>query len=183
MEEYAYVIDYLPYGASGSYSREPKVQLVGESFFTLLEATVKQNSNPSVGMRVYVGKDSRDVVEKIKRRIPFSELTTSAKENLRTVLRQIIMAREKDFVKFVNSAGPISIRVHQLDLIPGIGKKNMEILLEERVKKPFEDFAEIKKRVPTWLDPVGSFVERIMSELEGKEKHYFFAKPFIEHPH
>lgn len=183
MEEYAYVIDYLPYGASGSYSREPKVQLVGENFFTLLEATVKQNSTPALGLRVYVGKDSRDMVEKIKRRLPFSELTTAAKENLRTVIRQIVMAREKDFVKFINSAGPISIRVHQLDLIPGIGKKNMEVLLEERGKKPFEDFAEVKKRVPTWLDPVGSFVERIMGELEGKEKHYFFAKPFIERPY
>jgi putative nucleotide binding protein len=182
MEEYAYVLDYLPYGASGSYSREPKVQLVGENFFTLLEATVKPNSNPAIGSRVYVGKDSRDVVEKIKKRLSFNELTAAAKDALPNVLRQIIMAREKDFIKFINTAGPISVRVHQLDLIPGIGKKNMEILLEERAKKPFEDFAEVKKRVPTWLDPIGSFVERIMSELEGKEKHYFFAKPFIERP-
>ncbi|MGC8899595.1 MAG: DUF655 domain-containing protein [Candidatus Micrarchaeia archaeon] len=183
MEEYAYIIDYLPYGASGSYSMEPKVQLVGESFFTLLEATVKQNSAPTVGMRVYVGKDSRDIVEKIKKRIMFSELTTAAKDNLRSVIRQIIMKRENEFIKFINTAGPISIRVHQLDLIPGIGKKNMEILLEERVKKPFDNFADVKKRVPSWLDPIGSFVERIVSELEGKEKHYFFAKPFIERPY
>lgn len=180
MEEYAYILDYLPYGASSSYSREPKVQLVGENFFTLLEATVKQDSSPSVGQRVYVGKDSRDIVEKIKKRVAFTELTAAAKENLHAVVRTIIMAREKDFIKFINTAGPISIRAHQLELIPGVGKKNIEILLSEREKKPFEDFAEVRKRIPTWLDPAGSFVERIVNELEGKEKHYLFVKPFIE---
>lgn len=179
MEEYAYIIDYLPYGASSSYSREPIVQLVGENFFTLLEATVKQGSSPLVGQRIYVGKDSRDIVEKIKRRVAFSELTAAAKENLRTVVRTIIMAREKDFIKFINTAGPISIRLHQLELIPGVGKKNMEILLSEREKKPFEDFVEVRKRITTWLDPVGSFVERIINELEGKERRYLFVKPFI----
>jgi len=93
------------------------------------------------------------------------------------MIKKAIAEREADFVNFINTAKPISIRVHTLDLLPGIGKKNMEALLREREIKPFETFTDIHARVPTLADPMGVFVHRIMSELEGKEKYYLFTKP------
>ena len=147
MEEFAYVLDVIPYG--DAKTGKTLVKLIGEDRFTLLNAVVKKNAHVDVGQRVYVGKDieKREVIEKIRGRISYQDLTSGAKENLHKVVGKIVKRKEKTFVEFINKAGPINRRVHQLDFIPGIGKRNMELILKEREKKPFESFEDIKKRV------------------------------------
>ena len=176
MEEYAYVLDYLPYGKDNI--KAPVVQLIGERGFTLLEATIKNNISVTIGERLYVGKNERDKIEKIKRRIGYEELTNIAKENLEVVLKIVVQENEARFVDFINRSKSISIRVHPLELIPGIGKKNASLIIEEREKKQFESLKEIKERIPTWADPVKSMVERIIRELKGEEKYHFFVIPY-----
>lgn len=177
MEDYAWVIEYLPMGHAAQIKKESVVQLLGVKFFTLLEATVKPEAGIVLGQKVYVGKEGREEIDHIKGRITYEKLTSGAREFLPSMLRKAVEEREEDFIRFLNNARPISIRVHTLDLLPGIGKKNMEALLREREKAKFESFADLKKRIPTLTDPVGIFVHRILSELEGKEKQYLFAKP------
>ena len=178
MEDYAWVVEYLPAGRSTESKREAIVQLVGDQFFTLLEATLKPEAAMMVGKRIFVGKGERGEVDRIKRRIQYEELTDSAKEMLTTIVRKIVEGKKELYVQFINKAGPISMRVHQLDLLPGIGKRNMELILKARGEKPFESLEDLKKRVPTIGDPVSIFVHRIASEIEGKERYYIFAKPF-----
>jgi len=177
VEEYAWIIEYLPMGHASQIKKESVVQIVGERYFTLLEASVKPESSIVLGQKVYVGKGERKEVDHIKGRITYDKLTNSAREFLPTVIKKIVAEREEDFIRFINNARPISIRVHTLDLLPGIGKKNMEALMRERDEKPFESFADLKKRIPSLTDPVSLFVNRIVSELEGKEKQYLFVKP------
>jgi putative nucleotide binding protein len=177
MEEYAWVIEYMPQGHATEMRREAVVQLIGEQAFTLLEASVKPEATIVIGQRIYVGKDVRNEVDRIKRRVSYNELSAGARSMLPNILRKLIETREKFFIEFINKSRPISIRVHTLDLMPGIGKKNMETILAEREKKPFESFADLKARVPTLSDPVGIFAHRIISELEGQEKHYMFVRP------
>jgi len=177
MEEYSWVLEFMPQGHATDLRREPVVQLIGEQFFTLLEASVKQDAAIVVGSKLYVGKEARGEIERIRRRITYNELSTGAKEVLPMILRKVIETQEKRFVEFINKATPISIRVHTLDLMPGIGKKNMEAIVAEREKKPFESFHDLKARVSTLGDPIGIFVHRIISELEGKEKYYLFVRP------
>lgn len=177
VEDYAWVIEYLPMGHATQIKKEPTVQLVGENYFTLLEATIKPEASIVLGQRVYVGKDNRKEIDHIKGRIRYDQLTNGAKEFLPVAIKKIVEAREQFFVNFINNAKPISIRVHTLDFLPGVGKKNMEALLRQREEKPFESFANIKIRIPTLSDPASIFVHRIISELEGKEKQYLFVKP------
>jgi len=177
VEDYAWVVEYLPVGHATQIKKEPIVQLVGENYFTLLEASVKPSAAVVLGQRVYVGKDARQEIDHIKGRIKYEQLTNSAKEFLPNALKKIVEARESFFVNFINNAKPISIRVHTLDFLPGIGKKNMEALLKQREERKFESFADVRARVPTLTDPVAIFVNRIISELEGKEKQYLFVKP------
>jgi len=177
VEDYAIIIEYLPLGHAIDIKKEPVVQLIGENYFTLLEATIKPNATIVLGQRVYVGKDNRPEIDHIKGRIKYEQLTNSAKEFLPNAIKKIVETREKYFVNFINNAKPISIRVHTLDFLPGIGKKNMEALLRQREEKPFESFADIRTRIPTIGDPVSIFANRILSELEGKEKQYLFVKP------
>ena len=178
MEEYAWVIDYLPVGKANEAKREPLVQLIGHQFFTLLEAKVKRDATVSIGEKVYVGKGQRDVIGRIKGRLNYDELTETAKENLPIVLKQLVKEREKYFLAFLNKAGPLSVRVHQLELLPGIGKKHLKEILEEREKKPFESFEEVKQRIKSFPDPIMMFAERIIDEVSGQEKHLFFVKKF-----
>jgi putative nucleotide binding protein len=177
MEDYAWVIEYLPAGHANAIKREPVVQLLGSKFFTLLEASVQPNASIVMGQKVCVGKEGREEVAHIKGRLTYDDLTNGAREFLPPMLKKAVKEREKEFVDFVNRAKPISIRVHTLDLLPGIGKKSMAALLKEREEKPFESFEDMHKRVPAVSDPMGIFVHRILSELMGNEKYYLFTKP------
>ena len=177
MEDYGWVIEYLPLGHADALKREPVVQLVGTKYFTLLEASVKPNSTIVLGQKIYVGREKREEIVHIKGRIKYEDLTGAAREYLSTMLRKAVEEREVDFINFINNSKPISIRVHTLDLMPGIGKKNMEAIIGEREKQPFSSISDLHQRVPSLSDPVGVFVHRILNEIEGKEKYYLFTKP------
>lgn len=179
MEEYAWVVDFLPDGRSSDRMREPIAQLLGEKNFTLFEASIKQGAAVKFEDRLYVGKDQREQVEKIKR-VEFDELTAAAKNELNAVIRAIVMHREGEFVDFFNKSGSISIRLHQLNLLPGIGKKHLEEILEKRDVKPFADFADMKGRVTLLPDPINLIVMRVAEELRGDSKHYLFVRPPME---
>ncbi len=179
MEEYAYVLDFLPYGKSDDPKRQPVVQLLGEKFFTLLEAYPKVGVALTIGDKVYVGKGERDKIASIVGRISFSEITSTSRSSLREVIIKVISSREKEFVDFFNRSGPINIRVHQLELIPGIGKKIMATIIDERGKKPFESFADIEKRIH--VNKVVDFLaQRVEEELNGS-KYYLFVRPSRYH--
>ena len=86
------------------------------------------------------------------------------------------MKHPAEFIGFINKAGPINMRRHQLELLPGIGKKHMLEILERREEGPFKDFNDLKERVKQLPDPEKIIVRRILLELEGNEKYYLFVK-------
>ncbi len=178
-ETYGYVLDYLkegyPEDDRPSYLKEPLVQIVGEERFTLLEATPKPKTSIEVYERVFVGKADRDKIGFIKRRICYEDLTSAAKVELPYVVEKIVDAREKDFVEWFNKANPLTTRMHSLELIPGIGKKIMWEILNERKKRPFESFKDISDRVHLVPDPKKAVVKKILAEMQEQEKYYLFA--------
>ncbi len=179
-EDYAYVLDYLPrgrVGAGGAHFRvEPTVQLIGEAYFTLLEARVRAGSSFDLHEMVYIGKDRpRDKILHVIGRVHYDDLTSTAKSELPSVLETIVLSHEKKFVEFFNIAQAITPRMHALELIPGIGKKYMWKIIEEREKRPFTSFQDIQKRtgIP---DPAKKVVNRIQEELSGRSKYKIFTR-------
>lgn len=174
-EDYAYVLDFLPYGHVDDrrpiHKREPLAQVIGEKYFTLLELSVKKEKNPLVMDRLYIGKGERDIVNRIKRKLKYEELTPSAKKELPFVVENIVKQREAEFVEFFNKAEPITTKMHQLELLPGIGKKTMWAILEERKKEPFKSFEDISKRVKG-VQPLKLIVGRIIYELQNPSAKY-----------
>jgi len=177
MEEYAIVIDSLPYGKSTDVRKEPIAQVVGEDYFTLLEVTPKPELVLTVGERIYIGKGPRDKVDHIKSRIGYFDLTSSARAELERALMRIIKEKEQYFISFFNKCGPINIRLHQLELLPGVGKKHMRDILDEREGKPFESLADINKRVALLPDASKIIADRVLEELTGKSKYYILTRP------
>jgi putative nucleotide binding protein len=177
-EEYAYVLDYLPHGrpqARPSYRAGALVQLVGEEFFTLLEATLREGLVMKPGDRVYVGKDSRQEITYIIGRISHDELTSAAKNELSSVLEKIVLNREPWFINFFNTAQAITPRMHAIELIPGIGKKYMWQIINGRDRTPFQNFFDLQQRsnIPS---PARLVTKRILEELSGESKYRLFTR-------
>ena len=128
-EVYAWILDYLPYGNPDDnrpiYQKKPLLQAVGESNFVLLELVPKENVVPDIGSRVYIGDGERDLIDHVKRRIRYDELSHGAQLELPVVVEQIVLDDEPRFVKFFNEAYSITPKLHMLELLPGIGKKLM----------------------------------------------------------
>jgi len=177
-EEHAYILDYLPHGRPGTrpYRAGALVQVVGEDFFTLLEAVVKEGLVLKPLDRVYVGKDTRDRVTYIIGRIGYEELTTAARMELATAVEKVVLNREKWFIDFFNTAQAITPRMHTLELIPGIGKKYMWQILDEREKRPFKSFEDLQQRA-NLPNPAKLIVKRILEELAGESKYRLFTRP------
>jgi len=104
----------------------------------------------------------------------FFNLLTYAKDLLEKVVEEIIDKNEKRFVEFFNRAGPLTTRLHSLELLPGIGKKHMWEIIRERKKKPFENFDDLQKRVPMLPNPKKMIVRRIIEELQNRDRHRLF---------
>ncbi len=124
---------------------------------------------------VYIGDGKRDKIHHIAGKLNIRKLTATAKSELEFVIKDIIKKNEKRFVDFFNNAQPLSTRMHQLELIPGLGKKHMWQIIETRTEKPFESFSDLKNRVKLMPDPEKGVIKRILQELEGMEKHKIFV--------
>ncbi|WP_456467421.1 DUF655 domain-containing protein [Methanopyrus sp.] len=171
-EEYAIVLDFLPYRPDAPpHERKPMAQAVGKDFFILLELTPKDDVYLDLHEEVYVGRGKRDKIHHVDRRLHYDDLTQTAKEELPYAIEKIIEENEEDFVRFFNEARPITPRLHQLELLPGIGKKTLERILEEREKEPFESLDEIRERVKGLRrHPKDMIKERVLAELKGETR-------------
>jgi putative nucleotide binding protein len=178
-EEYAYVLDFLSYGRPSTDRPRrvaaPTVQVVGETYFTLLEAELKQGATATPHERIYVGRERREKIERVMGRISYQELTASAKAELQPVLETLITNQEDRFVGFFNVSQPVTPRMHALELLPGIGKKSMWQIVNAREKKPFTSFKDIHERTNT-SDPVKVLAKRVVDELSGEGKYRLFTR-------
>ncbi|PKL63761.1 MAG: DUF655 domain-containing protein [Methanomicrobiales archaeon HGW-Methanomicrobiales-3] len=154
------------------FKREPLVQAMGIEQFKLLELVPKSGVIIDIHEKVYIGDAERDKVERVKRRIGFSELTHTAQGELPFIIEEVVRAREADFVTFFNKSISITPKLHMLHLLPGIGKKLMWEILESRNRKPFESFADISGRIKSLPHPEKMIQARILEELEDKEVKY-----------
>jgi len=185
MEDYVYVLDYLPKGRGDvpAFKRKPVVYGIGENQFTFLELIPRHDANFSVGERIYVGKDAgkRRKIEKIKGRVNFEDLTSTAHGELPYVLLDIVHNLEPKYIKFFNEASAISTRFHVLELLPGLGKKMMHEILDERKKKLFTSFKEMQERIDFLRSPDKLISKRIELELtDPLQKYRIFTRPPLD---
>jgi len=148
-------------------------QVVGEQHFMLFEVMLKENSQIKVFDRVYIGPGPKANIEMIIQKIDYNALTEIAKSRLEEVIRKIIKDTENKWVNFFNVAGPITPKLHVLELLPHIGKKKMWIIIREREVKPFTTFKDIEER--TGIDPVKAICGRIIEEIVDNQKYHIFV--------
>lgn len=178
-EEKVIVLDFLPNGYPFDerpiHLKTAIAQAVGKKHFVLLELVPKKGVHLQPYEEVYIGEGKRDKIHHIIGKLELSKLTTTAKSELEYVIKDLVNKNQKIFVDFFNNARPLSTRMHQLELLPGLGKKHMWEIIESRKEKQFENFNDIKKRVKLMPDPEKAIIKRIIVELNGNEKHRIFV--------
>lgn len=178
-EEHAIVLDFLPHGhpfdTRPMHRKMPVAQAIGKDHFILLELVPKKGVTLQPNEVVYMGEGKRDKIHHIVGKISLDKLTQTAKGELEYVIKELVQKNEERFIKFFNEAMPINMRRHQLELLPGIGKKHMWQIIEERKKKPFKSFEDIKKRVKLLPDPEKAVTKRIFAELNNEDKYKLFV--------
>jgi putative nucleotide binding protein len=176
-EEHAYVLDYKSRSKSTTVHGRTGIIVIaiGEERLTLLEILGIENSTFDVGERIYIGKEGRTKVQSVLGKIDYVKISDSAKNEIPMVVESIIKKNEKKFVDYINNAQPLTPRIHALELIPGIGKTYMNIIIKEREKEPFESFNDIEKRTGL-KEPIKHLSQRIIEEISGEARINLFVK-------
>ncbi len=174
-EDYAVILDYLPNGYPMSGKMLPVAQAVGEKNFALLELVPRRGISLALKEKVYIGSQKRDKIYFISGRLSKEKLTETAKLQLQEFIEAVVSEQEKKFVEFFNNAQAVNTRLHQIELLPGFGKKHTNEILAERDKKQFASFEDIKKRLSNLPDPKKSIEKRIYEELTERQRFNLFV--------
>lgn len=175
-EETAIILDYLPNGYPLERKMMPIAQAIGKKNLILLELVPRRGVSLDIGEEVYIGEGKRDKVYYILGRLHREKLTESAKNQLQEFIEKIVKEREKEFVDFFNKSDAINKRLHQIELLPGFGKRHMQEILNQRKEKEFESFEDMKNRIQNLPDPEKAVQKRILTELINIERHNLFVK-------
>lgn len=175
-EDQAIILDYLPNGYPLEGKMMPIAQAVGENSFILLELVPRRGVALQPGQKVYIGQGKRDEIYYILGRLPLEKVSESAKNQLQEFIKIKVKEKEQQYVEFFNKSGAINKRVHQIEMLPGLGKKHMKEILAQREEKEFESFEDMKKRIPNLPDPEKAVEKRIIQELTQDERYHLFTK-------
>jgi putative nucleotide binding protein len=175
--ETAIVLDVLPHGRTEDdrpqYEKDPLAFVLDREAFALYELTL-ETADVSIGDRldIYDSPQVRRTTE-----IDYDDLPRGARSELEYVVEDLVEDNESRFVEFYNDAQPITLRLHQLNLLPGIGKKLRNDVLDARKRRPFESFDDIEARIDGLHDAREVLAERIIEEIrEDDLKYCIFAR-------
>jgi len=174
-EESAIILEYLPNGYPLEGKMMPIAQAVGEKNLVLLELAPRKGVSLEIGEKVYIGEGKRDKIYYILGRLKKERLTESGKERLQEFIENIVKNNEKKYIDFFNKSMAINKRIHQIELLPGFGKKHMHEIIKNREEKEFESFEDIRKRIQNLPDPEKAVSKRIFQELTGFERYNLFV--------
>jgi putative nucleotide binding protein len=181
LESYAYILDYLPNGrqTDRGFHREPLALAVGETELKLFEIVPKPGVALVPGQRIPLLPSGGVVppIDHVRRRLAYDELTVTGRTELTNALEAVVKANAAKYLRFFNEAPAVSRRFHLLELLPGIGKKTMQQIVDERRRAPFQSFADLEERLHL-KNPEKLIVGRIEQELGGVEDKYrLFVAP------
>jgi len=176
-EEYAYVLDFNSKGRALTVRGRDGiiVTAIGEDRLTLLEILGSEDSVFDVGEKIYIGKEGRTKVQSVLGKLDYEQISSSAKSELSTVVQSIVENNEDRFVDYVNNAQPLTPRKHSLELLPGIGKTYLKVIIEQINKQKFTDYKDLEERAGL-KEPVHHISKRIMEEITGVTQFRLFVK-------
>jgi putative nucleotide binding protein len=168
----AVVLDSLPHGRTEDdrpqYQKQPLAYALDVADFALYELVV---DDPEFTFGDRIDVDAEPGIESVYE-TDYEDLPGGAQSELEYAVAELVAAESDRFVDFYNDAQPITLRLHQLNLLPGIGKKLRNTILDERKRQPFESFEDLESRVSGLHNPEEVLVERILEEIREEDLKY-----------
>ena len=176
-EEYAYVLDFTSQGKSKTVHGRDGIIIValGEERLTLLEILGVNDSTFDVGEKIYIGKEGRTKVQSVLGKLDYEQITSTAQSELESVVNTIVTKNEQRFVDYINNAQPLTPRKHSLELIPGVGKTYLKLIIEQINKQKFLNYKDMEERAGL-KEPVNHLSKRILEEITGETQFRLFVK-------
>ena len=149
-------------------SKTNVIVALGESKM-LLGRYAGKNPATTVGERIYVGVDSnkRTEIGEILGMAKMDRLSGSAISDLPLVTQMFVEENQAHFIKaFFNIAGPLSLKQHAFELLPGIGKKKALQMVEIRGSSGFSSLEQLNESCA--IDAAELLAKRFVAEIEDK---------------
>jgi putative nucleotide binding protein len=80
------------------------------------------------------------------------------------VIKDILTENPKPSLTFYNRAGPVSLKFHAFQLLPGIGVKKAKKMMQSRTSMGWFSFEEVDEACE--IDSLQLISERLVEELE-----------------
>ena len=176
-EEYAYVLDFCSMAKSKTVRGREGVIItaLGEERLTLLEILGAEDSIFDIGEKIYIGKEGRTKVQSVLGKLDYKQISGSSQSEIDNVVKTIVTNNEERFVDYINNARPLTPRKHSLELIPGIGKTYLKLIIEQINKQKFLNYKDMEERAGL-KEPVNHLSKRIIEEISGETQFRLFVK-------
>ena len=176
-EEYAYVLDFCSMAKSKTVRGREGIIItaLGEERLTLLEILGAEDSIFDIGEKIYIGKEGRTKVQSVLGKLEYKQISGSSQSEIDNVVKTIVTNNEERFVDYINNAQPLTPRKHSLELIPGIGKTYLKLIIEQINKQKFLNYKDMEERAGL-KEPVNHLSKRIIEEISGETQFRLFVK-------
>ena len=176
-EEYAYVLDFCSMAKSKTVRGRDGIIItaLGEERLTLLEILGVEDSVFDIGEKIYIGKEGRTKVQSVLGKLDYKQISGSSQSEIENVVKTIVTNNEERFVDYINNAQPLTPRKHSLELIPGIGKTYLKLIIEQINKQKFLNYKDMEERAGL-KEPVNHLSKRIIEEISGETQFRLFVK-------
>mgnify|MGYP003748510553 FL=1 len=151
------------------------ITALGEERLTLLEILGTEDSIFDIGEKIYIGKEGRTKVQSVLGKLDYKQISGSSQSEIDNVVKTIVTNNEERFVDYINNAQPLTPRKHSLELIPGIGKTYLKLIIEQINKQKFLNYKDMEERAGL-KEPVNHLSKRIIEEISGETQFRLFVK-------
>jgi len=149
-------------------------EVLGEEYLKFLKVQLNHDIVVNPMERVCLDGPYRRKVARVIGLVRYQDLSPKSREVLEDAIEKVVRINELKWVDFFNKSGLFTHKVHVLELLPGITKKKVDVIVDEREAQPFASFKDIRER--TGIDPVKSIKEKILEEITGDAKYYILTR-------
>lgn len=164
--------DFISDSRSTFKKEYPVVYVIGKDYYSILKLYLKRPLTVVVGDLIDLNTKKNDF--QLIKRVTSEKIPKGSEFALEDIVNKLIKEQEPKFVEFFNEAKPITTKLHQLKLLPGVGQKRMWTIIDTRKTQPFQNYSDIEERIG--IDPIPLISGRIMEELKGKERYPLFTR-------
>ncbi len=141
------------------------INCITENHLYLIKARTKPGcGNLSSGKKLALPEDESSEIAMVLGRGRFRELPNTAQLALVDVVKQILSDNPKPSLTFYNRAGPVSLKFHAFQLLPGVGPSKAKKMIQSRTSMGWFSFEEVDEACE--IDSLQLISERLVEELE-----------------